>query len=806
MKGLLQFYCIIFLLFFSCQNSAAQSTKFSRVRIYMDGKSPQQFANLGVTCDHGNHRKGAYIENDLSSTELELLKSGGYRYEVLIEDVVQHYQTQNQVNNGNNRSSAANNCASKAVTDFPTPNNFNLGSMGGYLTYQQLLDNLDSMAAKYPNLISPRAAIDSSNQTHNGNYIYWVRISDNPTIDEAEPEAMYNALHHSREPMSLSQLVFYMWYLLENYATDPEIQYLLDNTELYFVPCINPDGYLYNESTNPNGGGLWRKNRKNNGSGNFGVDLNRNYGYQWGFNNQGSSNNPSSDTYRGPSAFSEPETQNIRDFCNAHQFQISINYHAYGNMLIYPWAYNDQQTPDSTEFREFTQLMASENGFITGTGTETVGYTSNGDADDWLYGEQTSKNKILSITPEAGDDQYGFWPPSNQIVNLSKATMLPNLNVPRYLLNYGIATEKSPAILTQLNNQIYYDTKRYGFMTGNLTVSLSPISTNIVSVGNSKTYTLNQFEEFSDSISLVLDPTINNGDLVEFLIGITNGFVTHYDTIQKVYGAYALALQDSANTMQNWVNIGTSSNWEVTTADFYSAPSSITDSKSGNYGNNKTYEIILSQAIDLSTAADARLNFWAKWDIEEDYDYVQVMAAGSNGVFEPLCGQYTNEGTNYQDQGEPLFDGSQATWVQEDMSLNAFLGEAAVVLKIRLKSDQWLNGDGFYFDELSVNVLQSVISDVDTPTSKLEQYRIGQNQPNPAQYQVFIPLNFATVEQTDLQLQVSNILGQQIALLPIQNKASGIAINIENWDNGLYFYQVVGQQFQSTVKRMVIEK
>lgn len=804
MKGLLYFCCITFLLLVNIQNSVAQNTTYSRVRIYMDGKTPQQFANLGVTCDHGNHRKGAYIENDLSSSELELLKSGGYRYEVLIEDVVQHYQSQNKQNNGNNRSGASNNCVAKSTTNFATPNNFSLGSMGGYLTYQQLLDQLDSMATKYPNLISPRAAIDSNNLTHNGNYIYWVRISDNPTVDEAEPEAMYNALHHAREPMSLAQLVFYMWYLLENYAIDPEIQYLLDNTELYFVPCVNPDGYLYNESTNPNGGGMWRKNRKNNGSGNYGVDLNRNYGYQWAFNNQGSSNNPSSDTYRGLAAFSEPETQNIRDFCNTHQFQFSINYHAYGNMLIYPWAFNDQQTADSIAFREFTQLMASENGYITGTGMETVGYTSNGDADDWIYGEQTTKNKILSITPEAGDDQYGFWPPSNQISNLSKATMLSNLNVPRYLLNYGIATEKSPTLLTQLNNQIYYDIKRYGFMAGNLTVNLSPISANILSVGNSKTYTLNQFQEFNDSINLILDPTINNGELVEFLIGINNGYITHYDTIRKVYGAYTLAFQDSANTLQNWVNIGTASNWEVTTADYYSATSSITDSKTGNYGNNQTYELILSQSIDLSTATDARLNFWAKWDIENDYDYVQVMAAGSSGTFQPLCGQYTNEGSNYQDQGKPLFDGSQPTWVQEDMSLNDFLGESAVVLKIRLKSDQWLNGDGFYFDDMVVNILQSIILDTNPP--QLEQYQIGQNQPNPAQYQVFIPLSLTNIEENNLQLEVTNILGQQTALLPIPNRASGISIDIENWNNGVYFYRVIGQQFQSTVKRMVIEK
>ena len=83
------------------------------------------------------------------------------------------------------------------------------------------------------------------------------------TMLKEKPQVLYTSIHHAREPMSLSQLIFYMWYLLENYDSDPEVQYILNNTELYFIPVVNPDGYLYNEFTNPTGGGLWRKNRKN---------------------------------------------------------------------------------------------------------------------------------------------------------------------------------------------------------------------------------------------------------------------------------------------------------------------------------------------------------------------------------------------------------------------------------------------------------------------------------------------------------------------------------------------------------------
>jgi hypothetical protein len=88
---------------------------------------------------------------------------------------------------------------------------------------------------------------------------------------------------------------------------------------------INPDGYVYNETIAPNGGGMHRKNRRDTGCGDGtqrGIDLNRNYGYEWGADNSGSSPNPCSSTFRGDSAFSEPETQAVRDFILATNFQM----------------------------------------------------------------------------------------------------------------------------------------------------------------------------------------------------------------------------------------------------------------------------------------------------------------------------------------------------------------------------------------------------------------------------------------------------------------------------------------------------
>lgn len=780
----------------------AQQVQYSRARVYLDNKPLQTLLETGVTLDHGNHRAG-YIENDFSSGELQILSQSGFRYEVLIPDVVNYYQTQNENAIENTKSNASScNVIGASNPVYAVPNNFSLGTMGGYLTYQEMLNHLDSMASKYPHLITTRQAVNPNDLTHDGRPIYWVKISDNPNLSEAEPQALYNALHHAREALSLSQLIYFMWYLLENYDNDPNIQHLIDNTELYFIPCVNPDGYVHNQTTNPNGGGMWRKNRRNNG-GSYGVDLNRNYGYHWAYDNIGSSGNASSDTYRGPSAFSEPETRNIRDFAITHDFVLAINYHTYGGMLIYPWAYNGQETADSTYYRPFSSLMTKFNGYITGTGTTTVGYNSNGDADDWLYGEQTQKNKILSLTPEASNG-YGFWPPSTEIVNLCNETVWQNLSYAYLLLNFGIAEDKSSPLLTQILSPIQYDLTRYGFASGSLTVGINAISTNIATTGIPKNYTLNQLETSTDSIALILNSGILDGEQVVFELYVDNGAgLVFRDTISKTFGAYQSLLNEAGDNLNNWTNIGTASNWQTTSSTYYSPSSCITDSKTGNYANNIQSEILLNQSIDLRGAGDAALNFWAKWDIEDNYDYVQVAAAGNDGIFYPLCGQYTQQGSNYQTPGEPVFDGQQNTWVQENMSLNDFLGDSAVVIRIRLKSDQWLNYDGFYFDDLRVNVLMNSL--VSTDVIRRNYPLLGQSRPNPASEQVYIPLQLEGISTTGLQLRITNILGKLMTQVPLQNNQTGLHIELRDWPAGTYFYQIMGSDFQSEPKKLVVE-
>lgn len=755
-------------------NNSDEWGDYLRVRVFLDENHDMAaLSRLSVACDHGHYRPGLYLETDFSQAELQHIQQAGFRTEVLIPDVQAYYQSQQ----GAARSASL--CPQP--DEYPTPANFQLGSLAGYFTYQEMLDQLDSMRSKYPQLISARTAISSSNLSVEGREIYWLRISDNPDVDEAgEPEGLYTALHHAREPGSLSQLIFYMWYLLENYQSDANIRNLVDNTELYFIPCVNPDGYIYNENIQPSGGGMWRKNRRDNGDGTFGIDLNRNYGYQWAYDDTGSSPNSSSAVYRGPQPFSEPETQNVRDFCLQHNFQLALNHHTFGNLLVYPWGYDNQLTADSLVFSEFAGLMTRENNYLYGTGNQTVGYSTNGDADDWLYGEQVLKNKIISMTPESGANSLGFWAPANSIEQICRNNLYQNLSMGRLLLNYGLLEETGPPLLAQQQVFIPYQLKRFGLSGGNFTVRLQPISSNIIAVGPDQAQLLNPFAEVQDSIELLLDPATPSGDEVVFLLELDNGQLSFSDTIRKTYGQFQINFSDDFASTANWQSTGS---WGLSNNEFYSPSSAYTDSPNGNYQSSTDNRSNLLQGIDLRQMQHAQLRFWAKWDIEPTYDYAQIAAAGDDGQFRPLCGQYTREGSSYQDPSQPLYEGQQATWVQESLSLNDFLGDSNVVIQIRMVSDFWINEDGFYIDDIE---LLSLGGSAPVSTQESPALWLGAAYPNPSTGQIHIPIR----SQLPLRWRLYDMLGRPVQEAALPPQQGNWSVNLSHLPAGLYQYRL----------------
>ncbi|MFL5753668.1 MAG: M14 family zinc carboxypeptidase, partial [Bacteroidia bacterium] len=606
-------------------------------------------------------------------------------------------------------------------------------------------------------------------------------------------------LHHAREAESLSQLIFYMWYLLENYNTDPEIAYLVNNLEIYFVPCVNPDGYIYNETTNPNGGGMWRKNRRDNLDGTFGVDLNRNYGYNWGFDNFGSSPTSSSDTYRGPSGFSESETQMMRDFCNAHAFKLAINNHTYSNLLIYPWGYQaGLESPDSLTFRAFAGRLAQCSEFGTGTAIQTVGYTANGNSDDWMYGEQSSKPLILAMTPEAGSVTDGFWPLQSRIVDIAKVTMDQNLSACRLVAAYAEVKSLNDQFITSASGYLNFNIQRLGLDPGNFTVSAVPISATIQSLGGPLSYTsLNLLQAKDDSISYSLMPGINQGDAVQYLFTVSNGSYTVTDTVTRTYGTPVIAFADNCNATTAW----TAGGWGISTVQKVSPTGSITDSPSGQYAPNVNKSITTSSFINLTDALAAELSFYAKWDIEQGYDYVEVMASTNGTTFTPLCGKYTGTGNANQDDGMPLYDGQQTSWIKESIDLSAYIGQN-IKLRFKLVSDPGTQGDGFYFDDLAV---KKIVNPTGIKENNSSQPVLGQNMPNPCYDYTYV--NYSVPDKTvNYSVRVFNAMGETLLNEKVNPQLSSVTLNTSGLAAGVYFYQLISGAYHSTAYRMVIVK
>ncbi|MBN1967808.1 MAG: T9SS type A sorting domain-containing protein [Candidatus Delongbacteria bacterium] len=301
------------------------------------------------------------------------------------------------------------------------------GKPVGYRNYDALLQELQELEANNPGLVKLEDIGDSWGKIYSSqgltNYdqyshdIWALKLSDNVDSDEDEPEIFYFAEHHAREPISLEVNMNILNHLISSYGVDQELTDLVNSTEIWFVPLVNPDGHkIVMDDDNL----WWRKNgRDNNENHNLdtgdysddGVDLNRNYGFAWG--DVGSSNSFNDDTYHGPYEFSEPETQAIRDFIDSHNFISGITYHSYSELVLYPFGYSSSAlAPDNNALQELAIDMAesipSQGGGHYTPQKSSALYPTMGSTDDWAYGT----HGIFVYTIELATE---FIPPSNQV-------------------------------------------------------------------------------------------------------------------------------------------------------------------------------------------------------------------------------------------------------------------------------------------------------------------------------------------------------------------------------------------------------
>ncbi len=463
--------------------------------------------------------------------DLELLQEEGYPYEIIHDNLEKFY---------------ANRLGGR------------LDDMGGYHTFDEIVTFLDQIHAAHPTITTAKFSVGQSIE---GRELWCLKISDNPDVDESEPEIFYNSLIHAREPAAMEAVLYFMDHLTDNYGTDPEITYLVDNREMWFIPCMNPDGYVYNESTNPNGGGMWRKNRRDNGDGEWGVDLNRNWCYTWGLDNSGSSPYTSSETYRGTAAQSEPETDNVYQFIASRNFVGSLDYHTYSNLVLYPWGTSyfdgDGLTEDNDTFEMIADSMAyfihEVNGVWYSTGTAwQILYSVNGGSFDCEYGEFD----MFSLTTEVGSGSDGFWPPESRILPLAQENLPANIFFARiagsliteFTLSDPSVSPAAGTVDTTFTFSIIYKSKQ----------NIMPATTEIYIDDTPYTLTTTDYD-YTDGSLFIYATTLSSGRH-EFYFSFTGDTLTRRDPESGTYsgpfvGGAVVACYDF-ETAQGWsVNV-----------------------------------------------------------------------------------------------------------------------------------------------------------------------------------------------------------------------------------------------------------
>ncbi|NCN26614.1 zinc carboxypeptidase [bacterium] len=319
-----------------------------------------------------------------------------------------------------------------------------------YSSYDQVLERMNALVAAAPDLVS----LYSIGQTHEGRDIVAIRIGAS-TLTEAQingvPQMVYMGCHHAREHMSVEVPLMFAEYLVNNYATNDEIARLVNSRETFIIPVLNVDGHKH-DYTDGVRGQMWRKNRRQNANGSFGVDLNRNYGYKWGTG--GSSTSPGSDTYMGTEPFSEPETAAVRDFLSGlDRLKATLDFHSFSELILYPWGYTydrvgetDGTLEDRQVFEKMGATMAQWNNYTPQTGSDL--YIASGTLFDWGYGELGLMSFTFELSPRSMWEG-GFYPNPNTIPQAFQ----DNINPMLYMLEMAddptrALREEAPSFLT----------------------------------------------------------------------------------------------------------------------------------------------------------------------------------------------------------------------------------------------------------------------------------------------------------------------------------------------------------------------
>lgn len=756
---------ILCIVVFTYQSQAQE--KWCRLKIAKPADLTARAQLIGLLqIDHFDTDEKGFVVTEISETAVKRLENTTYQFEVLVPDVARHLDSLNQIYYASINKQQKGNLLGRVAIEqpgstldkiIPKPNAFEVkSSFGGYYSFAEMEAAMNTLVSTYP-LIAKKSSIG---KTREGRDIWVIKISDNVANDDNEPEILYMGLQHAREAITGASMLFFMQYLCEQYGKDGRIKDLVDNREFFIIPCFNPDGWEFNRvDMNGNAGGMWRKNRNpvdssmvltKIGKGQnvtydttysyntFGVDLNRNWGVDWGncstpiLGNASScgSGLESAETYYGPAAFSEAETQAVRNFTKSRNIIAGFDQHAYGPYYSLPFGrqslHKDQMPQKGKDFfNTVPALMGKYNGMRAADSYDALGYEVAGGFKDWmLMGELGTginggrKDTVWAMTGEggAGNSSNSFWAPAGQIVNLCKGMAYQNLQLAYAAGTYVDIQDVSDIALNTSTGNLNFKVKRLGLGNNKVNVSLIPLE-NIIGGGTVSIPSMVYYEDYIGSLNYTLPAGITNGQRIKFAWKVETDGYSYADTIVKFYNPTIMLGDDmeGSSLSSNWTVSG--GGWDYSTDAKYDGSKSLVESPGGKYTASATRIATNNNVLNLTGASAAYLTFWTKYRAENFRDKMQVQVStnstdGVSGTWTAIPGKSTIQEPGTIDgstlNGQPSLTGIKDYWTQEVFNLENYKGSAGLRFRFVFTSDsdpssfKFETDDGFYIDNLKV--------------------------------------------------------------------------------------------------------
>ncbi len=647
-------------------------------------------------------------------------------------------------------------------------------NFGPYYTYNEAVTEMDNLHNLYPQIIGEKFSIGT---TYEGRTIWAFEVTHFDGSENTRPAVLYEAAIHAREPGGVSTLFGFLWYLVRNYGTDPEVTELLNSRRLYFIPIVNPDGYVYNESSD----GYWRKNKRDNDNDGIfeenddGVDLNRNFSYQWGYDDAGSSPDPTSNTYRGPSPFSEPETQAVKFLTDSIQPKVAIDYHTYSNLLMFPWGYANLPTVDDDLLRAFASKLTESNGYAIGRPGELL-YNVNGGTIDWWYSDSTH-SKILAYTAEVGE---AFWQPDTTVI-LEQI----NENIP---LNMLLAKMAGPWIDVENadGDSLYEETHKIRienvsavseFTVGVITVIEDSLQRYGITSVVPSSFTISSLGIIPDDNDTILtfnltlpDSFIPGWIKMYFNVSSSNYSATKYTTfvIGNISPLFSSDFENGYSDFQT-------DHWDTTSSEYHSPYHSITDSKGGNYSNYDTSYLELKDTFDLTdTTAMYYVTFYTRYHLEAGYDYAYFQVRDINESEWKTIKTF-NDSTD---------------WHQVDINLKKYRGRR-VKFRFYMTTDASVTYDGIYVDDITFKKVPEFYSP--SGVTEYSTHRKSQSGINK-----FV---FYSKSEHISRIKVFDVNGRMVKEQKVMLHRGTNTLSFGNLRPGRYIISIDGKKYQLLIER-----